>query len=70
MRAGPAAKRYGDPYEHFVAFAASDGQTAILKGWRGKPPSLSVLRAAKEALAKVGLEMRWTRVKRKLTPAK
>lgn len=63
VRVGPLAKQYDDPYEHFVAFAASDGKNAVAKGWRGKPPPLSVLRVAKQTLAKIGLTLHWTRSK-------
>ncbi len=63
VRAGPDAKRYGDPYEHAVSFASVDGRTAVLKGWSGKPP-LAHLRAAKEALAALGLRMVWDRLTR------
>jgi hypothetical protein len=66
VRAGPACRTYGDPWEFICGYSSVDGKTAVLKGLRVNAPGFSKahVEAALDALAVAGFQFAsWDRHK-------
>jgi hypothetical protein len=64
VRVGVSAEKYGDPFEFAIAFASTDGRTAIIKALTSSGDfTIAHARAVIKALKDVGLEADWERVR-------
>lgn len=66
VRAGPACRAYGDPWDFIVGYSSVDGKTAVIKGLRSDDAGFSKAHADAilDALAVAGFQFAtWDRHK-------
>lgn len=66
VRVGPHHEKYGDPFDGSVTFSSVDGKTVVFKGLaKNSVEAIDTprYRAIVRALARLGLGVRWDRIK-------